>query len=122
MAYYYDGNVYTCDEGRMLAEMGDRAFQLGTVEDAYDSLMNSNVCKACCVASTLEAAPTCNDCVYQPYCGTCPVLNYALDGDVFSKIPNNYKCQTYKGMLDAGFALLNQKDPEIDKILDSWVR
>ena len=106
----------------MLAELGDRAFQLGTVEDAYDSLMNSNVCKACCVASTLEAAPTCNDCVYQPYCGTCPVLNYALDGDVFSKIPNNYKCQTYKGMLDAVFALLNQKDPEIDKILDSWVR
>ena len=122
MAYYYDGNVYTCDEGRMLAEMGDRAFQLGTVEDTYDSLMNSNVCKACCVASTLEAAPTCSDCVYQPYCGTCPVLNYALDGDVFSKIPNHYKCQTYKGMLDAVFGLLNQKNPEIDNILDRWVR
>ena len=122
MAYYYDGNVYTCDEGRMLAEMGDRAFQLGTVEDTYDSLMNSNVCKACCVASTSEAAPTCSDCVYQPYCGTCPVLNYALDGDVFSKTPNHYKCQTYKGMLDAVFGLLNQKNPEIDNILDRWVR
>lgn len=29
IAYYYDGNIYTCDEGRMLAEMGDDSFKLG---------------------------------------------------------------------------------------------
>lgn len=121
MAYYYDGNVYTCDEGRMLAEMGDCAFQIGTVDDTYDSLMNGNVCKACCVASTLESTPTCSDCVYQPYCGTCPVLNYALDGDVFSKIPNNYKCQTYRGMLDCIFELLEENNLAVLDILYSWI-
>ena len=121
LAYYYDGNVYTCDEGRMLAEMGDRAFQVGTVEDSYDKLMNSGVCKACCVASTLESSPTCCDCVYQPYCGTCPVVNYALEGDVFSKVPHHYKCRTYEGMLDALFDLLSRHDPAIDRVLSSWV-
>ena len=28
MAYFYDGNVFTCDEGRMLYEMGNDAFKL----------------------------------------------------------------------------------------------
>lgn len=31
LAYYYDGNIYTCDEGRMVAEMGDPMFCLGNV-------------------------------------------------------------------------------------------
>lgn len=122
MAYYYNGNIYTCDEGRMLAEMGDNAFKLGTVDNTYDELMNSGACKACCVASTLESAPTCYDCVYQPYCGTCPVINYALEGDIFSKQQNAYKCLVYKGMLDCIFDILYKDDPETMKILMSWVR
>lgn len=102
--------------------MGDNAFKLGTVDNTYDELMNSGACKACCVASTLESAPTCYDCVYQPYCGTCPVINYALEGDIFSKQQNAYKCLVYKGMLDCIFDILYKDDPETMKILMSWVR
>ena len=122
MAFYHDGNVYTCDEGRMLAEMGDHAFQLGTLNNSYDELIESPICKAACASSVLECLPECCDCVYQPYCGICPVINYALYGDVFAKAPNNYRCQLYRGMLDAIFELLHENEAQTIQILKSWVR
>ncbi|MEI3438353.1 MAG: SPASM domain-containing protein [Blautia sp.] len=44
LAYYYNGKIYSCDEARMLAEMGDDSFCLGNVfEDDYQSIMQSPV-------------------------------------------------------------------------------
>lgn len=81
MAFTASGDVYTCDEGRMMAEMGDESFQLGNIyENGYDSWIESPACRATCSASLLETLPTCCDCVYQPYCGVCPVVNYAMEG------------------------------------------
>lgn len=119
IAYYYDGNVYTCDEGRMLAEMGDDSFKLGTVRNTYDELISSNNCKAACIASTLESLPNCCDCVYNPYCGTCPVVNLATSKDIYNKEPNDYKCKVYKGILNVIFEAL--LDPEKKAILETWV-
>lgn len=119
IAYYYDGNIYTCDEGRMLAEMGDDSFKLGTVNNTYDELMNCNNCKAACISSTLESLPSCCDCVYSPYCGTCPVVNLALSNDIYNKEPNDYKCKIYKGVFDTVFKAL--QDSEKEKILKSWL-
>lgn len=122
MAYYYDGNIYTCDEGRMLAEMGNKSFKLGNVyKNTYDELMESSVCKAICSASLLEAIPSCCDCVYHPYCGTCPVINLAEGRDIFPKVPDNYKCKIYGGMLDALFEILQKDDSEEISILKSWL-
>lgn len=123
IAYYYDGNIYTCDEGRMLAEMGNPAFHLGSIgRDDYDSLMNSKVCKAVCSSSILESLPSCSECVYQPYCGVCPVVNYALDGDIFERHPNGYRCSINKGMLDLIFGYLQYENNEIQHIFRSWIR
>lgn len=120
MAYYFDGNVFTCDEGRMLYEMGDSSFKLGNVStDNYDKLMNSKLCKTICKYSIIESVPKCCDCVYQPYCGTCPVINYALENDIISRKNKNYRCSIYMGMLDTIFELL-MDDDNID-ILRSWV-
>ena len=93
-AYYFNGDVYTCDEGRMIAEMGDSAFKLGNVyKNSYDEMMSSPVCKTVCAASVLESLPECTDCVYQPYCGTCPALNYASEHNVFKRDARGYRCQ-----------------------------
>lgn len=119
IAYYYDGKIYTCDEGRMLAEMGDDSFLLGTVNNTYDELMSCNNCKAACISSVLESLPNCCECVYNPYCGTCPVVNLALSKDIYNKEPNDYKCKIYKGILDIIFTAL--QDTEKEKILKSWV-
>ena len=121
LTYYYNGKVYTCDEGRMISEMGDNAFELGTVDNTYEELMSSPVCKATQAASILESLPTCSDCVYQPYCGVCPAVTYALDGDIFPRRPKGFRCKIYEGIQDLLFEYLRENDPEVMSILRSWV-
>ena len=121
LAYFADGNVFTCDEGRMLFEMGNESFFLGNVfKDRYCDLIDNSTCKAVCASSILETIPSCCDCVYQPYCGTCPVVTFALRNDIIEKQPRDYKCLIYMGIFDAVFDLLHSGDPETVKILESW--
>ncbi len=121
LAYYYDGNIFTCDEGRMLHEMHDSSFKLGNVADMdYDSLMNSKLCKTVCKHSIIESIPKCADCVYMPYCGTCPVVNYALEGDIIPKSVANYRCELYGGMLETIFELIQNED--YLNIFKEWVK
>lgn len=121
LAYYADGNIFTCDEGRMLHEMGDSSFQLGNVyENTYTELIKNGVCRTVCASSVLESIPSCCDCVYQPYCGTCPVVNYALYKDVIEKEPRGYKCRIYSGILDYLFLKFYENDPETIGILNTW--
>jgi His-Xaa-Ser system radical SAM maturase HxsB len=122
MAFYCDGNAYTCDEGRMLAEMENRAFLLGSLKNcSYSDLVNSGVAKITCSASILEALPGCCDCVYQPYCGACPVISLATEGNIFPKSAGSYRCKLYSGMLDAIFRILQRNDLKEVEILKSWV-
>lgn len=117
LAYHYDGSVYSCDEGRMLGESGDESFKVGSVNDDYLSLIENATTKTLCISSCLESLPECSDCVYQPYCGTCPIFNYSSKGNVFTTMSSNFKCQVHKGMLDILFQKLRQADP---KILYDW--
>ena len=122
LAYYSDGNIFTCDEGRMLYEMGDDTFCLGNVFNcSYNDLVSSGICKTVCVSSVLESIPSCTDCVYQPYCGTCPVVNYALEKDVIEKYPRGYRCRIYSGILDCIFDILKEEDADDISILKSWI-
>lgn len=121
VAYYADGNIFTCDEGRMLHEMGDSSFLLGNVfENNYIDIMKNNVCKTVCTSSILESIPNCCDCVYQPYCGTCPVVNYARTNDIIEKEPRGYRCQIYSGMLDYIFNKILKNDEATLKTLWTW--
>lgn len=122
MAFTASGDVYTCDEGRMMAEMGDESFQLGNIyENGYDSWIESPACRATCSASLLETLPTCCDCVYQPYCGVCPVVNYAMEGSLFASAPNNDRCRIYRGMIDNLMEYLQRNNEEEMRILKSWL-
>lgn len=123
VAFTPNGDVYTCDEGRMLAEMGDNSFRLGNVyENGYNDWMNCSVCKAVCSASLLETLPGCCDCVYQPYCGVCPIINYALEGSLTPSVPNNDRCRIYRGMLDSLFSYLLTNDDRIIGFFNEWIK
>ena len=122
MAYYYDGNIYTCDEGRMLAEMGNQSFKIGNVnDDTYSDLINSNVTSAMCVSSCLECLNKCESCVYMPFCGTCPVVNLAQENNIFSRVPENYRCKIYKGMMEIIFGYLERDNREVIEIFEKWI-
>lgn len=120
MAINYNGDIYTCDEGRMLAEMGNEAFRLGDVNDTYNDLIEAPACKAACAASVLESQLRCCDCVYQPFCGVCPVINMANENDIISKSPRQYRCKIYEGILDLIFSKLKTCDAETMTVLKQW--
>lgn len=117
MLYNYDGKVYTCDEARMLGK--EDTFILGNVlKNNYKELISHPNLRAVCQASILESTP-CDYCVYKPYCGVCPVLNYALYGDLFAPNVNNYHCQLNIGMLDYLFKKL--QNGKIKNIFKKWL-
>ena len=122
MSYYHDGNVYTCDEGRMMSEMGDNSFLLGNVlTDTFKDAITSPVCAAVCKASIVETLPKCSQCVYQPYCGVCPVVNYASTNNLYDKNSKDFRCAVYKGIMDIIFDLLEENDENKISVLESWV-
>jgi His-Xaa-Ser system radical SAM maturase HxsB len=122
MAFYYDGNVYTCDEGRMLSEMGNNIFKMGNVyQNSYDELLESSACKALSSSSFLESLPICSDCVYNPCCGVCPVINFALERDLISRKYRSLRCGFYKGILDSLFDILYNEKSDDYVILRNWV-
>ncbi len=120
LAYNYNGDVYTCDEGRMFGALGDTAFKIGNVkENNYKDFINAEATKAVCIASFLDILPGCSSCVYKPYCGVCPIYNYATGGSLFAQAPNNDRCKINMGILDYLFDRL--RDKKNKKIFKSWL-
>ena len=70
LVYSYDGDIYASDEGRMLAEMGDRTFRLGNVHGSSyaDIMLSDNLLDPLTESITLSA-PMCATCAFEPYCG-----------------------------------------------------
>lgn len=121
MAFYPTGDIFSCDEGRMLYEYGDDIFKIGDKHSSYSEILNSRKCKSISSVSLLESLPECGGCIYSPYCGVCPVINYALYKDVFPNIPNHYKCLINRGILNKLFSILLDKKNDRKKVLYNWV-
>ena len=119
IAYNYDGNIYTCDEGRMLAMAGDDIFCIGNVDDPIEKVLTADAVKACKCFSDLNSQPMCARCAYMPYCGTCPVFNYASQGSLAGNMATNSRCKVNKGQLDLIFKLLEDKENE--EIIKKWL-
>jgi radical SAM protein with 4Fe4S-binding SPASM domain len=116
-AYNYNGKVYTCDEARTLE---DETFLLGDVnKDDYQRIASCPKIKTALLSSTLENF-SCDECVYKPYCGTCPVLNYVLYGTIFPQIRATDSCKINSAMLDYLFEKM--QDRGIADIFKMWVR
>lgn len=94
MAYMYDGNIYSCDEGRMY---GGEFFKLGNVnQDSYTDVLSAP--KTCgLIASSVNEEYLCDNCVYQPYCGVCPVWNYVCSANLVPKLATDMRCKILKG-------------------------
>lgn len=115
LLYNYDGKVYTCDEGRMI---GEDVFCIGDIKrNEYKSIISHPTIKILSMASCLENS-ACDHCVYKPYCGVCPIYNWAEFGNIFSQLPNNSKCYIHKGILDFVFERLENK--QIRKLFQKW--
>jgi uncharacterized protein len=122
LAYNYDGDVYASDEGRMLAEMGDRTFRIGNVhESSYADIMLSDGLLGPLMESFALSAPMCTSCAFEPYCGADPVFHHATTGDFTGHKALSAFCQRNMGI----FTLLLRKmhhDPYVLRLLRGWTQ
>ncbi|MBI5526836.1 MAG: His-Xaa-Ser system radical SAM maturase HxsB [Deltaproteobacteria bacterium] len=122
LAYNHDGMIFTCDEGRMVHQMGDDIFALGKAgETPYREIVSHETVKAIGVASCLDCLPRCAECAYRPYCGACPVVNYMEQGDIFGQRARSSRCAIYIGVLDYLFRRLHKADKDVLNIFSKWV-
>ncbi|WP_146850670.1 His-Xaa-Ser system radical SAM maturase HxsB [Brevifollis gellanilyticus] len=120
IVYNYNGEVYSSDEGRMLAEMGDRTFRLGTVHDTYEKLFLDSPLLPMIHESMLEGVPGCTDCALQPYCGSDPVFHHRTQGDFIGHRPTSSFCERNMAIIKHILTLL-EDDKETASILKSWL-
>jgi His-Xaa-Ser system radical SAM maturase HxsB len=122
IAYNHDGSIFTCDEGRMVYQMGDEVFKIGQIGSmSLRDVVTHETVKSMAVASTLDSIPGCATCAYKPYCGTCPVYNYTEQGNIFPQNATNQRCVIYMGVQDRIFGHLMSDDDEIKEIFHRWV-
>jgi uncharacterized protein len=120
IVYNYDGDVYASDEGRMLAEMGDKSFRLGNVHhDSYEEIMLSEALLGPLEASFTLSAPMCNDCAFEPYCGSDPVFHHATVGEPVGRKPLSAFCRRnmriFRLLLDR-----YEDDPHARELFVAW--
>ncbi|MBU2529484.1 MAG: His-Xaa-Ser system radical SAM maturase HxsB [Elusimicrobia bacterium] len=119
MAYNYDGDIYTCDEGRMVAANGDTSFCIGNVQNStYQELIACDASKLCIVSSCLENQVECFRCAFKPFCGVCPVHNYETQYSPWGNIADSDWCRIQKGIFKIIAKKLQIK--EYRKIFESW--
>lgn len=121
LAYNYDGQVFTCDEGRMLHEMGDDTFRIGDVRSSsFRDLVGHETVRALALASNLDGQPDCVHCTYEPYCGTIPTFNHKNQGSIFGRMRESSVCAVHKGIQDYLFEKLAEADPQVLAAFDRW--
>ncbi|CAN5499457.1 His-Xaa-Ser system radical SAM maturase HxsB [soil metagenome] len=120
--FNYDGEVYASDEARMLAEMGDQTFRLGNLAiDTYKEMMLSDALLAPLEQSITESVPGCNDCAFQPYCGSDPSYHHATQKDVVGHKALSGFCKRNMFVMRRIITLM-EDDPEAKNILLGWLR
>jgi uncharacterized protein len=121
LVYNYDGNVYASDEGRMLAEMGDRKFLMGNVHHhSWEQIWLESPILDIADRTMTEGLPGCSECAFQPWCGSNPVFHYATQGDVVGHRPTSAFCRRQMGIMRHLVALL-EDDPVAARVLRRWV-
>jgi His-Xaa-Ser system radical SAM maturase HxsB len=121
LAYDYDGRIFSSDEGRMMAAMGDDAFAIGDVRtNKYREVMKHETIRSLVVASIREVQPDCARCAYAPYCGIQPEHSYRTQGTIFGRMPESTVCSVHKGIQDYLFQKLREDDPATVEILRRW--
>ena len=119
--YDYKGKVYACDEGRMLAEMGDERLCLGHVDDRYEEVFAGERLRSITRETILETTPRCSDCAYAMWCGADPARHYATQHDLMGHKAKSDFCKKHRAIFEFLIELLESEDTQVRDILFSWI-
>lgn len=118
--YDYNGEIYASDEGRMLAQMGDKSLQLGTVDMTYGEIFVSDNMENLVYPTMLESVPMCSECAFMPWCGSDPSYHLSTQKDFIGHKAFSGFCHKQMG---AFRHLINvfENRPKDRKIIQSWI-
>lgn len=122
VVYNYDGAIYASDEARMLAEMGEGKFKIGQLgESTYEDVFLSPALLDPLDESFAMSAPMCNDCAYEPYCGSDPVFHYGIYKDFIGRKPESEFCRRNMSTFQYLIARM-EADPFVKNLFLGWAR
>lgn len=117
MVYMPDGSCYPCDEARM---GGEDMFKLGNIlNEEYEDIVKKDTLRHFLQVSLVNLWNY--NCVFSPWSGTCPVVNYYLQKNMVPKIC----CSPINKVMNYQFRYIFEKileDKESIEIFKSWVR
>lgn len=120
LGYAPDGGIYSSDEGRFVAAMGDDMFRIGTVHDSYHQLMTNAATRALVMAGVNDAQPDCVSCVYKPWCGQQVEYNYKAQGSLHGHMRDSNWCKKHKSIFDYLMHKLESADDQDMEMFRRW--
>jgi len=122
LLFHYNGDIYPADEARMLADMGDKNFLLGNVnENTYKDIINNPKMQLLIKDSCAESLTNCSECAYLPYCGCDPLFNYTTQKDHYGHRPTNNFCYKQMNIYNYLFSYIKKKDKKVLDIFWAWI-
>lgn len=98
--------------------LGEKLFMLGDVnKNGYKDIFRNENLVGISHASILDNY--CQTCAFKPWCGTCPVVNYADQGGMVPKISETMRCKIYKAQFT--YLFNRMQEPDVLKIFKRWV-
>jgi len=123
IAINWNGKAYTCDEGRMMSNIGIELFCIGDVmTDSYKDFINSDSACTVCNSSCIESNPNCSCCVYSSICGICPVYSFFTQNDCVGVPIKQDRCKVLRGIYRYIIDWINDPDEAKRKICHEWIR
>ncbi|GEP96121.1 His-Xaa-Ser system radical SAM maturase HxsB [Chitinophaga cymbidii] len=121
IVFNYDGSIYASDEARMLAEMNDFTFHLGSLDiNSYNEVFYGSKSDVLAEVFANEALAGCSDCAFQSYCGADPVHNYTTQHDLYGYRPSSTFCQRNMEIIRYIIELMDS-DKRIERIFRNWI-
>ncbi len=120
LGYAPDGSIYSSDEGRFVASMGDEMFRIGTVHDGYAQLMRNAATRALVMAGLNDGQPDCVSCVYKPWCGQQVEYNYKTQGSLHGHMRDSTWCKKHKSIFDYLLHKLEAADERDMEMFRLW--
>lgn len=123
VVYDVNGDIFVSDEARMLAKTTkNKYFCIGNVNNnSWKEAFCSSKLHHIVFNSCTDALPSCSWCVYKPYCGSDPVMNFFVQGDIIGHRPTSEFCQKHYAIFDLLFDCLETQNDEIEDVFWSWI-
>jgi len=109
------GDVYPCDEARMISEMGDKEWKMGNIQEADCLIQIAKMQKRIHDEGNINEKKNCENCVYKTLCFADPIREWYIN-----KYSHDDYCGIRLEMFDFVFEKILNATAEEQEIFWKW--